>query len=198
MKTYDRTIVFFILAFPSLPGRLGGDDGRRCGLLRRLIVRSVPIRHCKPNPEDEETERKSKREWIEIRSKFRSISLVITGIAEHPNLPVPPATRRDDLGDERRVTQTCFASRQNTWLHPKCAISCRDVLTVREPYCSVERYGRRCSVWRRRRGAKDPYKRLAGRREGLTTDVVHPRWCCRVIDADSEPRERAQDAIEQE
>ena len=58
-NTYDRTIVFFVLTFPLvrfLHGRPDGDDGRGRGLLRRLIVRSVPIRHS--DPEDEETERK--------------------------------------------------------------------------------------------------------------------------------------------
>ena len=62
-KTYDRTVVVLILASPfvSFHGRLDGDDGRRRRLRRRLIVRSVPIRHGKTDPEDEETRKEQKR-----------------------------------------------------------------------------------------------------------------------------------------
>ena len=67
-ETYNRTTAVFVLAFPFLRF-LRGDDNWRCGLLRRLVVRSVPIRHSKTNPEDEKTEGKAQREWMDVRSK---------------------------------------------------------------------------------------------------------------------------------
>ena len=72
-ETYNRTTAVFVLAFPFLRF-LRGDDNGRCGLLRRLVVRSVPIRHSKTNPEDEKTEGKRKESGWMLDQKFWSIS----------------------------------------------------------------------------------------------------------------------------
>ena len=90
---------------------------------------------------------KSKREWIEIRSKVLvgfhcSLSSRSTGIAGPLTVVTrKPAPSRDVHSGEGRASQTCFASRQEPWLYSKCTVSCCDALALWEPHGSVERHG---------------------------------------------------------
>lgn len=138
------------------------------------------------------------RKWMEIRSKV-SVDFP-PDQRELPNIPQSQPLRpgRDDLDNKKHIAQTRFTSRQRPWLHTKRVISRRDVLTLWETRGPVERYSCRRPVRRGRRGSEDTHKRLARRRKGFITEDVRSERCCYTNDAGSEPRERAQDAIEQE
>jgi len=140
---------------------------------------------AKPTERMRKQKRKSKREWMEIRSKLSDDFLfafspgAISGNCR--------TSGHNEFNDSRRVTQTRFASRQEPWIYSKCVISCCDVLAIWKPHGSVERCGCRCTIWRGRRGEENTRTRLVGRRKGFTTDIARSRRSHYVDNAHSGP-----------
>lgn len=143
-KTYDRTVVFVILAFPLvglLRRRLYSDRGRR---RYGLVVRSGPIRHNSTDPEDGKRGKESVKEggW-RLDQNFRAgfLSSPPSGGTINGDcriFRVDPDTVYHDFHDERRVTQTRSASRQEPWLYSERIVPRCDVLAVWETHRSLE------------------------------------------------------------